>query len=1021
MVVKDDKDNPYRFLTCWKYMEETTPWKTCFTAGVIHLSPNNSVYLHMPCDGCVIKLDHDATFFGVMKLSNTRVIPWTTFGNLSQMNLFKLTGNPFNCDCDQGKELCDCTGNIFQCTCNMQWLQEQVQKYPTLSWDVTCENPAKVRGKSIEEIKFIPHGCETKYHRIVGGTVGGVLALVVLIAAVVLCRKKLRRCLDKCRQGRKQDELNSNIETEPLADGDSLSRMSDEEEARNGEDVLGGPGPVEIGDVEVLPENDPREPYHEDNEQPFEVPGPEERDQTQPKVYPDQENNVNPEHRSVSERLPPEIANMVVTEQQLNKLAMNLGNEWENLAIDLGLKRAEVETIKDDNIGKANVSKLKMLLAWKAKQKTKATIWNLVKELEAFGAGAIDEDKYDFFLETSEATPQKHEETSGPWNYNNEERSAPARGVVHPDRTATFQVNGVKVHFPELSVEEIRTISVEVEHPVVRNQRQRDILQDGVCGPLITVVQSSDERFQTPVTVTVDLQYPAGSKQSEPNEDQRWHLFRQTGTKAWEDVADFNPQVTDTTIEYKTSEFCRHWLVKLTEDAVLSFMQRMNDFIEDYINPLVVLVMYPGQNGAVVFDCLNKADPSLKHLVLKSGYNQRCVPMDQTEEVKARLEGNIQFTGGNSMTDEITFQHPKSARGDLNKKEVFLALRDSADPNHLGYITYSIAQREVTKMPISVTTQNPEDPSNTGPQRYDNEDIPQETQAFLRLIASKLKINLFPFADKEAETQRLKKISEWKANFTSDQTYSRSSEAYTLINDRKNAVCRIEWPNNGRGTGFLIGKKEILTCDHVYQGMLNQSIAISDTARYKAIFDLHDDSDHTFYFSNIPPLSRDPDSGLDYAILELDSEPNPGLIPPLGGCISDITESTRFVEVIGHPFGGPKRVDSAHMVHVDRNSAIHVMFGKPDTVSYQTYLMLEGSSGSPGFNTDGNVILLHNRGIRPYLNGPSVIEQGTKLTSIVEHARSNLPGEKFAELFPTISSDLLFGGGGGAFEAEELH
>ncbi|CAH1248833.1 PRSS12 [Branchiostoma lanceolatum] len=71
-VMVADKGNPYRFLTCWKYMEETDPWNTCYTAGVIHLFSNNSVYLHMRCDGCVIKLDHDATFFGVMKLSNAR-------------------------------------------------------------------------------------------------------------------------------------------------------------------------------------------------------------------------------------------------------------------------------------------------------------------------------------------------------------------------------------------------------------------------------------------------------------------------------------------------------------------------------------------------------------------------------------------------------------------------------------------------------------------------------------------------------------------------------------------------------------------------------------------------------------------------------------------------------------------------------------------------------------------------------------------------------------------------------------
>ncbi|CAH1248835.1 SSC5D [Branchiostoma lanceolatum] len=50
--------------------EQTDPWKTCYTAGVTHLCSNNSVYLHMRCDGCIIKLDHEATFFGVMKLSS---------------------------------------------------------------------------------------------------------------------------------------------------------------------------------------------------------------------------------------------------------------------------------------------------------------------------------------------------------------------------------------------------------------------------------------------------------------------------------------------------------------------------------------------------------------------------------------------------------------------------------------------------------------------------------------------------------------------------------------------------------------------------------------------------------------------------------------------------------------------------------------------------------------------------------------------------------------------------------------
>ncbi|CAH1248843.1 DMBT1 [Branchiostoma lanceolatum] len=182
MVVKTDKDNPYRFLTCWKYMEETYPSNTCFTAGFIHLFSNNSVYLHMRCDG-------------------------------------------FN------------------------------------------------------------------------------------------------------------------------------------------------------------PNNEQNEPYGEDNKEHSEPDQTGEPDQTHPKAYPDGENIINTEHRSVSERLPVGIANMIVAEEHLNRLALNLGMEWENLAR------------------------------------------NLVRALESFDDGAIDEDKFDFFLESSEMRAENPGEPTNkePVHYNNED------------------------------------------------------------------------------------------------------------------------------------------------------------------------------------------------------------------------------------------------------------------------------------------------------------------------------------------------------------------------------------------------------------------------------------------------------------------------------------------------------------------------------------------------------------------------------------------------------------------------
>eukprot|EP00058_Branchiostoma_floridae_P013073 XP_002598561.1 hypothetical protein BRAFLDRAFT_66952 [Branchiostoma floridae] len=57
------------FLTCVHEMYGFPPYKTCFTAGMRKLHKKDVVYLYAPCDHCVISLDHDTTFFGVMKIN----------------------------------------------------------------------------------------------------------------------------------------------------------------------------------------------------------------------------------------------------------------------------------------------------------------------------------------------------------------------------------------------------------------------------------------------------------------------------------------------------------------------------------------------------------------------------------------------------------------------------------------------------------------------------------------------------------------------------------------------------------------------------------------------------------------------------------------------------------------------------------------------------------------------------------------------------------------------------------------
>ncbi|KAI8503488.1 hypothetical protein Bbelb_184590 [Branchiostoma belcheri] len=84
-----------------------------------------------------------------------------------------------------------------------------------------------------------------------------------------------------------------------------------------------------------------------------------------------------------------------VTEQQLNKLAGNLGSEWENLTIQLGMKKADVDRFKAESPYNLRSQIFSMFVAWKAKTGKDATVEKLVSELRSFG---IDQDKFEFLL-----------------------------------------------------------------------------------------------------------------------------------------------------------------------------------------------------------------------------------------------------------------------------------------------------------------------------------------------------------------------------------------------------------------------------------------------------------------------------------------------------------------------------------------------------------------------------------------------------------------------------------------------
>ncbi|XP_066284702.1 death domain-containing protein CRADD-like [Branchiostoma lanceolatum] len=90
--------------------------------------------------------------------------------------------------------------------------------------------------------------------------------------------------------------------------------------------------------------------------------------------------------------VPPEVANKRVTEKQLNVLAGKLGLEWEDLAIHLDMKMAEVDRFKAENPFSMRSRAFSMLISWKARQGTNATVRELVDKLEDYG---IEQEKLD--------------------------------------------------------------------------------------------------------------------------------------------------------------------------------------------------------------------------------------------------------------------------------------------------------------------------------------------------------------------------------------------------------------------------------------------------------------------------------------------------------------------------------------------------------------------------------------------------------------------------------------------------
>ena len=231
----------------------------------------------------------------------------------------------------------------------------------------------------------------------------------------------------------------------------------------------------------------------------------------------------------------------------------------------------------------------------------------------------------------------------------------------------------------------------------------------------------------------------------------------------------------------------------------------------------------------------------------------------------------------------------------------------------------------------------------------------------------------------------------------------------------ESCVCRIEIATEQEGTvfgtGFLVGPRTVLTNHHVIDILLlteeGKRTAEGHSARPEALtcrFDykriLNDKGEVTLFkgaeyrlspewkvdLSPSHPLDQlPPPDRLDYAVLRLNGTPGNDVIAPVPGAsgpkrgwlelkMRDDFAPNRPLFIIQHPKGDPLKLafEPVSIIGVNENAT---------RVRYRTNTK-EGSSGSPCFNADWELVAMHHSGDPDFYHDPRYNE-GIPISAII--------------------------------------
>lgn len=275
------------------------------------------------------------------------------------------------------------------------------------------------------------------------------------------------------------------------------------------------------------------------------------------------------------------------------------------------------------------------------------------------------------------------------------------------------------------------------------------------------------------------------------------------------------------------------------------------------------------------------------------------------------------------------------------------------------------------------------------------------------------------------------------------EEYDKSSDSFSEVKKMKelmklsDSVCQIRAGDSPRGTGFLFFNRFILTNAHVIQKCDHTKV---NPTELTAVFGYEEKNDNEENEENednsvmktiksIPIkdytsylYGKDEEGNfLDYALLELESVDTIAGYPELfKHCKKQKTTPNHRSKIciIGHPDGGVKKMDpcfvigenkrkEAELNHVSENVEFYHVISKQsikknwgfekNQITYKTLLFFYGSSGSPVFDEDCELIGIHTFGHVYKKDGSqtkSVMEYGYAMQPILDDIKAQAKKKK---------------------------